>query len=168
MKKYSKLIIILAILIVITLIVFLNGLTIATNNFIFTTRFFKTPEKAFYSENSSISIKNDLYLYVINEYNMLYFAETEDEQLLVAKMYTKKGKFVFTGDYVIYDLDDPIGVNSNSYNSDIIFNKKGKKDKVINWKLLICENVNNDENLELLFNYKKENNEYFFYIVLDN
>ncbi len=134
MNKKIKIIMLIVFILVVFLSIIVGGVSLSTNKFIFSTRYYKTPRVAFEKENSSIVIQEDLNIYNFDEYNSFYMALTENNELLICKMFCKNKKFFYTGDYVIYDINKLLSYSIDDYNENVIFNKKGFYEKEIFWK----------------------------------
>lgn len=166
MKKYRKIIIPICLVLVVLLIISLRGVSLSTSKFIFSTRYYKTPLAAFEADNDLIMIKEDVDVYVINENNCFYIAMTENNELLVSKMFCKNERFFSTGNYVIYSLADNIPLLNDSYNEDIIFSEKGLKQKHIYWRLIITENEEVANNSTLIYDYILNDIKYYIYFIV--
>lgn len=166
MNKKMKIIIIASFVIIFLILIILGGISFSTNKFVFSTRYYKTPRKAFEKEDNTIVIQEDICLYDFNENNSFYVALTEDSELIICKMFCKNKRYFYTGDYVVYNLDNTnLSLNDN-YNESIIFNKKGLFEEKIFWKLLILEERMVDNESSLIYNYQIDNKYYYVYFSI--
>lgn len=129
MNKKIRMIILISFFIIVLIAIFFGGISLSTNKFVFSTRYYKTPRKAFEKENSAIIIQEDINIYNFDEYNSFYIVKTENNELLISKMFCKNNGFFYTGDYVIYDLEKLKSLSLDDYNENVIFNKQGLFEK---------------------------------------
>lgn len=148
------------------MVIILGGVSLSTNKFVFSTRYYKTPRKAFEKENSTIVIREDINVFCFDEYNSFYIAETENNELLICKLFCKKNKFFYTGDYAIYNLYELKSLAIDDYNENVIFNKKGLFEKKIFWKLLVVEEEKFEEELNLIYSYTIDTINYYVYFMV--
>ena len=93
MNKKIKIIMFISFFIIVSMVIIFGGVSLSTNKFVFSTRYYKTPRKAFEKENSTIEIRKDINIFWFDEYNSFYIAETENNELLICKMFCKKISF---------------------------------------------------------------------------
>lgn len=166
MNKKIKILIVISLFIIILILIMIGGVSLSTNKFVFSTRYYKTPRKAFEKENSAIAIQDDIYLYDLNEYNSFYVGLTEENELIICQMFCKNKRYFYTGNYVIYNLDNTNLSLDDNYNENNIFNKKGIFEEKIFWKLLISEDRIVDYESSLIYNDQIDNKHYYVYFII--
>ena len=120
----KRIIIIVSTVILFVAIILLNGISVTTSDYIFTTKYYKSPQKAFEKENDEVEIEKDIKIYSIDENNCFYIALTNEADLLISKMFTKNDKFFYAGVYALHDLnsiEQKVDKFSDNYYSDSIF-----------------------------------------------
>ncbi len=147
-NNFNKIGLLVFILILLIVFIFINGISMITPSKIFSTKYYDSSEKAYnveYEHNPFNSynneIKEKIYDFEIDLNNSLLIAINEENDLLVAQMYKKKGKYLFIGNY--YSLDEEkLAQNNISEQNTRIYDKSGNyyKDVSVNISLLSSNN----------------------------
>ena len=124
-------------IILIALIAIVVGISFKFGDFYFTTKYYEKPLDAFLNDDSPTNedfdeIDAELGTYKFDEENSLFLAHTNDNQLLVAEMKTKDGKYSFVGTTYLYNLEDKL--DYKDFNEIKIAN-----DKKVKWSVLLNE-----------------------------
>lgn len=166
MNKKIKIITFISFFIIVSMVIIFGGVSLSTNKFVFSTRYYETPRKAFEKENSTIEIRKDINIFWFDEYNSFYIAETENNELLICRMFCKNNKFFYTGAYAIYNSDVLKSPAIDDYNENVIFSKKGLFEKKIFWKLLVVEEEKFEEELNMIYSYTIDTINYYVYFMV--
>lgn len=173
MKKGIKTLIIVAVIFVVAIVAFfVNGISIYTQSCVFSTKYYAEPQRAFEKEytpsavTEPIEIKNDIYLYDIDENNAIYFAMTKSGDLLASDMHKKNGKYFSLGNYALYDLNDLTETFSTGAKEQKLYGNNGKFTTTCKWKLTIDENSEENNERIKIYNYKIEGVEYHLYLII--
>lgn len=173
MKKGIKTLIIVAVIFVVAIAAFfVNGISIYTQSCVFSTKYYAEPRRAFEKEYTSsavtepIEIKNDIYLYDIDENNAIYFAITKSGDLLANDMHKKNGKYFSLGNYALYDLNDLTETFSTAAKEQKLYGNNGKFTTTCKWKLTIDENSDENNERIKIYDYKIEGVEYHLYLII--
>lgn len=173
MKKGIKTLIIVAVIFVVAIVAFfVNGISIYTQSCVFSTKYYAEPRRAFEKEYTSsavtepIEIKNDIYLYDIDENNAIYFAITKSGDLLANDMHKKNGKYFSLGNYALYDLNDLTETFSTVAKEQKLYGNNGKFTTTCKWKLTIDENSEENNERIKIYDYKIEGVEYHLYLII--
>lgn len=173
MKKGIKTLIIVAVIFVVAIVAFfVNGISIYTQSCVFSTKYYVEPQRAFEKEytpsavTEQIEIKNDIYLYDIDENNAIYFAMTKSGDLLASDMHKKNGKYFSLGNYALYDLNDLTETFSTGAKEQKLYGNNGKFTTTCKWKLTIDENSEENNERIKIYDYKIEGVEYHLYLII--
>lgn len=173
MKKGIKTLIIVAVIFVVAIVAFfVNGISIYTQSCVFSTKYYAELRRAFEKEYTSsavtepIEIKNDIYLYDIDENNAIYFAITKSGDLLASDMHKKNGKYFSLGNYALYDLNDLTETFSTGAKEQKLYGNNGKFTTTCKWKLTIDENSDENNERIKIYDYKIEGVEYHLYLII--
>lgn len=123
-----------------------QGVNVGINGkFLFATRFYKSPLIAIEHEDCVESdIREDLYTLMIDEYNSLHFSLTSDNKLLVTEMRMKGNKYLFTGNYSLYDLHAKGDINEDGaigFNSISLYDKYGFANRKLHYAVVFDETI---------------------------
>ncbi len=173
MKKGIKTLIIVAVIFVVAIVAFfVNGISIYTQSCVFSTKYYAEPQRAFEKEytpsavTEPIEIKNDIYLYDIDENNAIYFAITKSGDLLANDMHKKNGKYFSLGNYALYDLNGLTETFSTAAKEQKLYGNNGKFTTTCKWKLTIDENSDENNERIKIYDYKIEGVKYHLYLII--
>ena len=136
------------------------------------TKYYAEPQRAFEKEytpsavTEPIEIKNDIYLYDIDENNAIYFAMTKSGDLLASDMHKKNGKYFSLGNYALYDLNDLTETFSTGAKEQKLYGNNGKFTTTCKWKVTIDENSEENNERIKIYDYKIEGVEYHLYLII--
>ncbi len=168
--KMKKIIIIVSMVILFVAIILLNGISVTTSDYIFTTKYYKSPQKAFEKENDEVEIEKDIKIYSIDENNCFYIALTNEADLLISKMFTKNDKFFYAGVYTLCDLnsiEQKVDKFSDNYYSDSIFDNKGHKSSTIKWNIKVVKNIEEENSTNLIYTHELNGLKYYICLVIE-
>ncbi|MBE6573443.1 MAG: hypothetical protein E7652_03515 [Ruminococcaceae bacterium] len=163
MKKY-----ILLTIIILVVIITVGSFGIG-NKFSFSAKYHSDPAEAIMAEltaTDDFTIQNDIYTLNIDDYNSIYFALTDNDELLAAEMQMKDGKYYFTGGYALYysdSLGDCTKDGKPEYTEIETYNEKGVSEGSFSYAVFF-EEPKNIKNLNVI-NVKSEDFKPFWIIT---
>ncbi len=167
MKKNKVFIAVGIILLVLVVLIFGEGVSILSPNFIYTTKFYRKPAIAFEREVSGVNIEEDISIYSFDENNCFYIALTSDSDLLVSKMYTKNNRYFYAGTYYIISLDNIKEGSSGISYTTAIYNNRGQRESKITWGTKVVKNKVEGNDSNLIYTHTLNDVEYYIYIVIE-